>query len=438
MSEPTSSLLADTICRTIELGVTIVDAAAGEQVTHLWCELPAPDPRCPGCGVPGRVRDHVDRELTDLPVVGHPTRLHLRVPRYLCETAGCENRVFRARIDHVAVPRAAVTRRATRWILQRLALDRMSVAAVAKTLGLSWNTVNTLALNAIRTIVYDRPGHLDGVRVIGVDEHKWKHVRGHGDPSFVTVIVDLTPVVEGTGPARLLDMVAGRSADVLKTWLDEREQAFRNRVKIVAMDGFTGYHTAASQALPQARTVMDPFHVVHLAAEKVTSCRQRIQQDTCGHRGRAGDPLYGIRRTLLTRPTLLTEKQQHKLAAALAADDEHAAVEVTAWIYQELIAAYDNPDRRAGKLAMFKTLKRIHTGLPAGLQELAQLGRSLWKRRHQILAYFDTGTSNGPVEAINGRLEHLRGIALGFRNLTHYILRSLIHSGQLANRINAL
>lgn len=62
----------------------------------------------------------------------------------------------------------------------------------------------------------------------------------------------------------------------------------------------------------------------------------------------------------------------------------------------------------------------------------------LWKRHREILAYFDVGASNGPVEAINGRLEHLRGIALGFRNLKHYILRSLIHSGQLQDRINAL
>ena len=87
---------------------------------------------------------------------------------------------------------------------------------------------------------------------------------------------------------------------------------------------------------------------------------------------------------------------------------------------------------------MYKTLRRIRSGLPAGLAELAQLGRSLWSRRADILAYFDTGVSNGPVEAINGRLEHLRGIAQGFRNLDHYILRSLLHSGQLANRINAL
>ena len=56
------------------------------------------------------------------------------------------------------------------------------------------------------------------------------------------------------------------------------------------MDGFAGSRTAATEA----RAVMDPFHVVHLAADKLTVCRQRIQQDTGGHRGRAGDPLYGI------------------------------------------------------------------------------------------------------------------------------------------------
>jgi hypothetical protein len=39
------------------------------------------------------------------------------------------------------------------------------------------------------------------------------------------------------------------------------------------------------------------------------------------------------------------------------------------------------------------------------------------------------GTSNGPTEAIKGRLEHLCGSALGFRNLTNYIARSLLETG---------
>lgn len=87
---------------------------------------------------------------------------------------------------------------------------------------------------------------------------------------------------------------------------------------------------------------------------------------------------------------------------------------------------------------MKRLITTLRKGLPKRLEELAQLGRTLWRRRDDILAYFDVGASNGPVEAINGRLEHLRGIALGFRNLNHYISRSLIHSEQLQDRINAL
>ena len=433
----TTNLVADTICRTVELGVTITGAAIAECFTHIECRPVEHDPTCPSCGQSGRLRDHVTRTLTDLPVVGHPTRLHIRLPRFTCGNDACEVTVFRQRIDTVAAPKACTTRRTAGWILGRLACDKMPVSAVATALGLSWDVVNSLALSTVRQMVYDQPGHLDRVRVLGVDEHKWKHVRGQGDPSFVTVIVDLTPVIDGTGPARLLDMVPGRSAAALKGWLGERDQVFRDRVKIVSMDGFAGYHSAAKDVLPQARTVMDPFHVVHLAAEKSTVCRQRVQQVTLGHRGRSGDPLYGIKRVLLTRETLRTDKQNARLEAVFA-DEEHIDVEVTERVYQDLVAAYADPNRRTGKLAMYKVLNRIKSGVPKELAELAQLGRSLWKRRKEILAYFDTGASNGPVEAINGRLEYLRGIALGFRNLEHYILRSLIHSGQLRESINAL
>ena len=175
----------------------------------------------------------------------------------------------------------------------------------------------------------------------------------------MTILVDLTPLVDGRGPARLLDMRPGRSADVLSGWLKERDPSFREQIQVVTMDGFTGYATAVEEQLPQADKVMDPFHVVHLAADKLTSCRQRLQRETTGRRGRKDDPLYKHRRTL-------------------------------------------------------------------------------WRRRNDVLAYFDIGASNGPVEALNGRLEHLRGIALGFKNLNHYILRCLIHSRQLQDKINAL
>lgn len=134
--------------------------------------------------------------------------------------------------------------------------------------------------------------------MIGVDEHRWAHVRRPGEDGFVTVIVALTPVLDGTGRARLLDLVPGRSAAAFKDWLAQQSLAFRAQVEVVAMDGFSGYKSAAADQLPEATPVMDPFHVVALAGDKLDLCRQRIQQQTCGHRGRAGDPLYGVRRML--------------------------------------------------------------------------------------------------------------------------------------------
>ncbi len=87
---------------------------------------------------------------------------------------------------------------------------------------------------------------------------------------------------------------------------------------------------------------------------------------------------------------------------------------------------------------MTRLIDSIRRDVPVGLEEIAQLGRTLWRRRGDILAFFDHHVSNGPTEAINGRLEALRRNALGFRNITHYRIRSLLHSGALHALVNAL
>ena len=255
------------------------------------------------------------------------------------------------------------------------------------------------------------------MRVVGVDEHVWRHTR-RGD-KYVTVIIDLTPIRDRTGPSRLLDMVEGRSKQAFKTWLASRGQAWRDRVEVVAMDGFTGFKTAASEELPDAVAVMDPFHVVRLGGDALDRCRRRVQQRTRGHRGRKDDPLYRARRTLHTGAGLLTDRQADRLAT-LFADEEHGEVEATWGIYQRMIAAYRAPDPKQGRQLMENLIASVSKGVPKALTEIITLGRTLKKRAADVLAYFDRpGTSNGPTEAINGRLEHLRGSALGFRNLTN-------------------
>ena len=181
---------------------------------------------------------------------------------------------------------------------------------------------------------------------------------------------------------------------------------------------------------------MDPFHVVRLAGDALDLCRRRVQQELHGHRGRKADPLYRSRRTLHTGADLLTDKQRVRLERLFAGDD-HVQVEATWGIYQRMVAAYRQPDRSRGRQLMVKIIESVSVDVPAALVELRRLGRTLKQRAADVLAYFDRpGTSNGPTEAINGRLEHLRGSALGFRNLTNYIARCLLETGGFRPRLH--
>lgn len=411
-------------CRLDELGLVVLGQRLEPDRAVLACRVVEADELCHRCGGRGTPRDTVTRRLAHEPFGWRPTTLLITVRRYRC--AGCEH-VWRQDTTSAAEPRGKVSRRGLRWALEGIVCQHLTVARVAEGLGVAWSTANDAVLAEGKRMLIDDPTRFDGVKVIGVDEHVWRHTR-RGD-KYVTVIIDLTGIRDGTGPARLLDMVEGRSKQAFKAWLAERAQSWRDGVEVVAMDGFTGFKTAASEDLPEAVAVMDPFHVARLAGDALNECRRRVQQDTYGHRGRKGDPLYNVRRTLHTGADLLTDKQKSRLETVFA-DCAHTAVEVTWHVYQHMIAAYRDPDRKRGRELMSNLIDSISYGVPVALREVLTLGRTLKNRAADILAYFERpGTSNGPTEAINGRLEHLRGSALGFRNLTNYIARCLLEAG---------
>ena len=416
------------------LGLTAVGQHLTAKRAVIECRMPIgfEDPFCRACGAQGVSRGTVARHLAHVPVGWRPTQLVVRLRRFACTHC---RRVWRQDTSSLAEPRARLTRSAVEWGLRALALECMSVSRVAAALGISWHTANNAILTSAQATLLDDPHRFDGVEVLGVDEHVWRHTR-RGD-RYVTVIIDLTPVRDRSGPARLLDVVPGRSKKVLKTWLSQRDQDWRGRVEVVAMDGFTGFKSAAGEELPQARAVMDPFHVVSLAASKLDQCRRRIQRAITGRRGRAGDRLYRARRTLHTGAGLLTDAQTERLET-LFADDRHAAVQASWGVYQRLIQAYRTEDPGLGKYLMQRLIDSLKQAIPEGLEEIQTLAKTLTGRASDILAYFDRPrTSNGPTEAINGRLEHLRGIALGFRNLASYTIRSLIHTGRLKDHLAA-
>ena len=261
------------------------------------------------------------------------------------------------------------------------------------------------------------------MQVLGVDEHVWRHTR-RGD-KYVTVIIDLTPIRDGTGPARLLDMVEGRSKQAFKTWLADRPQAWRDSVEVVAMDGFTGFKTATTEELPDAVAVMDPFHVVRLAGDALDRLPPPGPAGPARPPRPQGRPALHAPAAPCTPAPTCSPTSSATARAPCSPTDAHVEVEATWGIYQRMIAAYREPDRAKGREQMSKLIESRQHRRPARTHRGHHPGQDPDKRAADVLAYFDRpGTSNGPTEAINGRLEHLRGSALGFRNLTNYIARS--------------
>jgi transposase len=189
----------DRFARLDSLGLSV----SGQQIfpdhAVLFCEVTVPDDRCAGCGGRGRHHDTVLRRFTHLPLGHRPTWLQVATPRYECQSCG---KVWRHRLRAVARRRSRLTRAAGMWALAAVVLDHVPVSSVARILGIAWHTAHSAVAELGLELLIGHPARLDGVAVIGVDEHCWRHT-GFASDRFVTVIVDLTPVRDRSGPARL-------------------------------------------------------------------------------------------------------------------------------------------------------------------------------------------------------------------------------------------
>lgn len=125
-----------------------------------------------------------------------PAALEVTIRRYKCTK--CRH-VWRQATAAAAKPRAMLSRRGLRWALTALGVRRPTMARVADGLGVSWNTANDAVLTEAQQLLIDGPTRCDGVAVIGVDEHAWRHTR-QGD-TCVTVIIDMPSIRDRADPA---------------------------------------------------------------------------------------------------------------------------------------------------------------------------------------------------------------------------------------------
>jgi transposase len=373
---------------------------------------------CRGCGMRAELHGRRTVRVRDLPIGGRPVVLLWRKRIWRCREPACGVRTWTERAAAIG-PRMVLTERARAEACRRVGKDAHAVAAVARDLGVGWATVMR-AVGDHGAPLVDDPTRVQGVAALGLDETSFLKATRLAPTRWVTGLVDL----EG---GRLLEVVADRTRAAVAGWLHARPRDWLAQVATVALDPWRGYASALTAPLGHATVVVDHFHAIRLANLVVDQVRRRVQQATLGHRGRKRDPLYRIRKLLLTAAEQLTGRGRARLRAGLTAGDPTGEV-AAAWQGKELLravyAAVGTVAARAALERFYRWADGVHVA------ELSRLARTVKAWEAEILAWHATGgCSNGPTEAINLLVKKVKRVGHGFRNFANYRLRLLLHCG---------
>lgn len=206
-------------------------------------------------GQSGKIERYLRRTIMDVPLAGKRCLVNIEyVQVFLHNKARVEGLSFVA-------PGQRVTHRMARLVS---ALCRhMTISAVARYTGLSWDTVKNLDKTCLAEQLPPlRPDLLEGLRLIGVDEVA--RAKGH---DYLTLVYDM---VSGD----LLWIKEGRTADVFGEFLRALSAECADGIEAVAMDMGLAYQSAVRQWLPEAKIVFDRFHVMQLYSKVIKQVRR--------------------------------------------------------------------------------------------------------------------------------------------------------------------
>ena len=399
-------------------GFRVLDVTETVSEVVMAIETTAVRVACRTCGVRAEAQDRMRVDVRDLACFGRPARLVWIKRRWRCRESRCSARTWTETSDHVDA-QAVLTRRAGVEACRQVGENARPVSQLADELGVCWWTI----MNAViehGTPLVDDPDRIGPVRQLGVDETSFLAANRHHATVYATGLIDLERHV-------VIDMVEGNAAADLRRWTSNADPAWLATIEVVATDLAESFRAGLSPHLDHTRRVADPFHVVRVGNRCVDQVRRRVQNETMGHRGRKHDPLYRIRKLLLTAAEQLTGRGRARLRAGLTAGDPAGEVAV-AWQGKELLRAVY---AAVGTAAARAALERFyHWADSVSVAELSRLARTVRAWEAEILAFHSTeGCSNGPTEAVNLLIKKVKRVGHGFRNFANYRLRLLLHCG---------
>ena len=186
-----------------------------------------------------------------------------------------------------------------------------------------WWTIMTAVIELGTPLVED-PDRVGDVTQLGIDETSWLRATPSHPTLYATGLVDLDERI-------LIDMVGGNSADDLRRWCEHQDPEWLADIRVVTTDLAESYRAGLDPHLAHATRVADPFHVVRVGNRCVDTVRRRVQNETLGHRGRKHDPLYRIRKLLLTGSERLNQPGSDRMLLGLRIGDPDDEV-LSAWL----------------------------------------------------------------------------------------------------------
>jgi transposase len=234
------------------------------------------------------------------------------------------------------------------------------------------------------------------VRAICFDEISLH--RGHG--KFVLVI-------SAPELGLVLDVLPDRNKETLLKWLEERGSEWCAAVQYACSDMWDAYQQAAEQKLPNARRVVDRFHIMKNLNDALTKARRIIQKDADE---KTKELLKGCR--------WLLEKQ---LADMLQASPELKQCYELKEAFRDLFNQNLTP--KAAEKRLRRWVARVEALSFKALKAFVNTLRNWWQ---QILNYFDGRFNNGFAEGVNLKIKMLNRRGYGYRNFNSFRLHVLV------------
>jgi transposase len=373
---------------------------------------------CVICGAVAEAHDRMPVEIRDLPCFGRPARLIWSKRRWRCREPECPQKTWTEQMPEAVPPRAVLTVRAGEEATRLVGELALPVATIARELGVCWWT----AMDAVvthGTPLVDDPERVGEVRALGIDETNYQSAKPTHPTIYATGLVDLDRRI-------VIDMVEGNAAKDLRGWCARQDPAWLAAIEVTATDLTEHYRAGMSPHLDHTIRVADPFHVVRVANRCVDQVRRRVQNELTGHRGRKGDPLFRIRKLLVSGAERLDERGHERLMLGLRLGDPKDE-NLGAWLAKESVRdVYLTDDLAEATLLLEKAIAGCHADEVA---EIVTLGRTLERWRTEILNHHRTGASNGPTEGQNFCVKKVKRAGRGFTSFENYRLRVLLHAG---------